>query len=138
MSAHKLEAEPIHLGRGGTAVVQPPFTGMEWYAAYVERHGDDGAEGRLVSLHRFETDWDMWEMHPRGAEVVVCLSGALVLHQEAEGGARKTIALKPGEYAINPPGTWHTADVPEPAAALFVTAGEETQHRPRQAKFSGK
>ena len=36
-----------------------------------------------------------------------------------------------GEYAINPPGTWHTADVEASATALFITAGEGTDHRPR-------
>lgn len=35
------------------------------------------------------------------------------------------------EYAINEPGTWHTADVQSEATALFVTAGMGTQHRPR-------
>jgi quercetin dioxygenase-like cupin family protein len=41
------------------------------------------------------------------------------------------VSLQPGEYAINPPGAWHTADVDGRATALFVTAGMGTQHRPR-------
>ena len=39
--------------------------------------------------------------------------------------------LQPGEYAINPPGVWHTADVSESATGFFVTAGVGTQGRPR-------
>jgi hypothetical protein len=39
--------------------------------------------------------------------------------------------LGPGDYAINPPGSWHTADVAEPVTALFITVGEGTSHRPR-------
>ncbi len=52
--AHSLFTDPIHLGRGATAMAEPPFTGMEWYQAYVDRHRGDGAEGRLVVMHRFE------------------------------------------------------------------------------------
>ena len=40
-----LSRNPIHLGRGATAVAEPEFTGVEWYAAYMQRHVSDGAEG---------------------------------------------------------------------------------------------
>lgn len=132
-SSRSLEAYPIHLGPGASAVAQPAFTGMDWYADYVARHGDDGAEGRLVSLHRFSESWTMWEMHPAGAEVVVCLEGALTLIQQVDGGADVRITLSAGDYAINPPGIWHSADVTAACAALFITAGEGTQHRSRGA-----
>lgn len=131
MTARRLEEHPLHLGLGATVVPQPPFTGMAWYEDYAARHAGDGAEGRLVSLHNFAADWDMWEMHPAGDEVVLCLSGTLVLHQEHGSGRRETVTLRPGEYAVNPPGCWHTADVAGDASALFITAGEGTQHRPR-------
>ena len=39
--------------------------------------------------------------------------------------------LRTGEYAINPPGVWHTADVESEATALFITAGLGTELRPR-------
>lgn len=131
MGAHSLEACPIHLGLGATAKAQPPFTGLEWYADYVARHASDGAEGRLVSLHRFTGDWDVWEMHPSGDEVVVCLSGTLVLHQEHPDQQTDRVVLAPGEYAINPPGVWHTADISGEVSCLFITAGLGTQHRSR-------
>ncbi len=58
---------PIHLGLGATAVREPHFDGeMEWYASYSERHVADGAEGRLVTMHTFSEDWDVWEAHPNG------------------------------------------------------------------------
>jgi quercetin dioxygenase-like cupin family protein len=129
--ASSLAGNPIHLGLGATAVVEPEFSGMEWYQGYAERHADDGAEGRLVSLHDFAASWTSWEMHPLGAEVVVCTAGALTLHQEFPDGTRASIMLRAGDYAINPPGVWHTADVSEPATALFITAGAGTQARPR-------
>jgi mannose-6-phosphate isomerase-like protein (cupin superfamily) len=127
-----LEQQLIHLGLGGTALAQPTFTGdMAWYEDYAARSAADGRDGRLVSLHSFSEDWDSWEMHPAGAEVVLCLSGAMVLHQEHPDGSTAQEMLTAGHYAINPPGVWHTADIAAPATALFITAGLDTQHRPR-------
>lgn len=131
MAGWSLEQQPIHLGLGATAVPQPAFTGMAWYEDYVARHAADGAEGRLVSLYTFHESWDSWEMHPAGAEVVVCLSGSMTLHQEHADGQVTSVTIGAGHYAINPPGTWHTADIAGEATALFITAGLGTQHRPR-------
>ncbi len=128
---HDLEKHPIHLGLGASAVVQPEFTGeMSWYMGYGERHGAEGVEGRLVALHTFSESWDSWEVHPKGSEVVVCISGRITLIQEIDGEARP-VTLEPGQYVINAPGVWHTADVESEATALFITAGEGTDHRPR-------
>jgi mannose-6-phosphate isomerase-like protein (cupin superfamily) len=124
---------PLHLGLGATAIPQPAFTGMEWYAAYGERNASDGAEGRLVAMYRFTASWDSWEMHPAGDEVVLCLSGSMTLHQEHADGSTATVTIRENEYAVNPPGTWHTADVEGEATALFITAGFGTEHRPRRA-----
>jgi len=131
-NTHSIDTNPIHLGLGATAVPQPAFTGaMAWYQAYGERYAADGVEGRLVTRHRFTQDWDMWEMHPAGSEVVLCLDGTMTLHQEHIDGAMGSVTIGPGDYAINPPGTWHTADIDGAATAVFITAGEGTQHRPR-------
>lgn len=132
MSAHTLADRPIHLGLGATASVEPSFTGdLAWYEAYGARHANDGAEGRLVSQCTFQKSWDTWEMHPHGAEIVLCLAGRLTLHQETPDGARTELTLGPGEYAINAPGVWHTADVEGETTALFITAGLGTEIRPR-------
>lgn len=121
----------VHLGLGAKAEAQPPFDGMAWYQDYAARTAADGAEGRLVSLYRFDADWDSWEMHPAGDELVLCVAGTMTLHQEHPDGSRETVTLAAGDYAINPPGVWHTADVVGEATALFITAGQGTQHRPR-------
>jgi quercetin dioxygenase-like cupin family protein len=132
MAAQRLDTHPIHLGLGATAVPQPAFTGMAWYGDYSDRHAGDGAEGRLVGQHHFAESWDSWEMHPMGAEVVLILSGDVVLHQEFLDGETVKVRLVQGEYAINPPGVWHTMDlVSAQASALFITAGMGTEHRPR-------
>lgn len=125
-----LSRHPIHLGLGATAVSEPEFTGLEWYADYVSRHASDGLEGRLVSMHSFDTPWDSWEVHPNGHEVVLCTEGEITLIQEVGGDEVRT-TLRAGEYAINPPGVWHTADAAGPARAVFITAGMGTEHRPR-------
>lgn len=134
MNGIPLALHPVHLGLGASAAIEPKFTGtMDWYVGYAERHAADGVEGRIVSLHTFITSWPMWEMHPLGAEVVVCTAGRMTLLQELPDGSRRTVTLQAGEYAINEPGTWHTADIEGSATALFVTAGAGTEHRPREA-----
>src|SRR5687768_12120958 len=104
---------------------------MDWYEGYTRRHADDGERGRLVSMHSFAESWSAWEMHPLGDEVVICTAGRIVLHQEHRSGEQETVVLEPGDCAINPAGTWHTADVEEESTAVFITAGWGTQHRPR-------
>ena len=127
----KLSDHPLHLGLGATAIPQPSFTDMSWYAEYGARNASDGREGRLVSMYTFTTPWTSWEMHPEGHEVVLCTAGELTLIEEIDGEPQRT-TLRPGEYAINEPGVWHTADVSETATAVFITAGLGTQHRPRE------
>ena len=54
----------------------------------------------------------------------------MTLIQEIDGKPVRT-HLTAGQYAINPPGVWHTADVEKKATGVFVTAGAGTDHRPR-------
>jgi len=131
MSARSIESHPIHLGLGSTAVSEPEFTGIEWYADYGARHAADGNEGRLVCMFNFTESWTTWEVHPNGAEVVLCTSGRMTLHQEHPDGKRATVTLEPGQYVVNPPGVWHTADIEGKATAVFITAGAGTEIRPR-------
>lgn len=131
MKGKSLYDFPIHLGLGARAVSEPEFTGPEWYDQYVERHAGDLAEGRIVSLFRFEESWTSWEMHPAGDEVVCCLQGQMKLHQELPDGSKRSYELGAGDYAVNPRGAWHTADTEGPVVALFITAGKDTTHRPR-------
>ena len=78
-TATRLSDHPIHLGLGATAEIELQFTGaMEWYAGYGERHGADGAEGRLVTVHQFDSDWDVWEMHPVTADVAGRVSALFI------------------------------------------------------------
>ena len=131
MSGHKLAEIPIHLGLGAMAQAEPAFTGMAWDADYGARHATDAVEGRLVVMHTFTEPWTSWEMHPMGDEVVLCTAGEMVLHQQWPDGRVETVTIGAGEYAINPRGIWHTADIAGEATAVFITAGMGTDNRPR-------
>ena len=129
----RLGTQPIPLGLGATAIAEPAFTGGAWFEDYAARHASDGAEGRVVMQHSFTESWGMWEVHPAGAEVVLCTAGRITLVQQEPDGADVRVMLEAGDYAINPPGIWHTADIDpgEEATCVFITAGEGTDHKPR-------
>ena len=130
MAAFELGKNPVHLGLGATIHNLPEFTGdMSWYADYGAKHGGDGDEGRLVTIHSFTENWDSWEVHPRGAELVVCIAGSMTLIQEIDGEHVRTDVVS-GQAVVNEPGVWHTAEIAESATALFITAGAGTEHRP--------
>ncbi|MGJ3233119.1 MAG: cupin domain-containing protein [Oceanicaulis sp.] len=88
--------------------------------------------GRLVSLFDNAADWTVWEMHPEGEEVIFALEGAFTFHFE-RGEERWSQTLSGGAFLIVPRGVWHTVDVATPGRCLFITAGEGTQHREREA-----
>ena len=130
-TAFPLSTFPVHLDATTGIVRLERFDGTpEWYERYGAAHLAASDDGRLVTLHSFDRSWDTWEMHPRGHELVVCVQGSMVLHQEIEGEVQ-TAVLGTGEAVVNPPGAWHTADVTGPCTALFVTAGAGTEIRPR-------
>lgn len=119
----------VHLGTGASATPLPDFAWTpEYLASYRARFAAEGGEGRLVCILAQEADWEAWERHPAGEELVVLLSGRVDLVQEIDG-AERVVPLRPGEAVINPPNVWHTARVHEPGAALFVTPGEGTESR---------
>lgn len=86
----------------------------------------DGFRGHvLIAEHVFTVDWSSWECHPAGDELVLLLEGEATLCLRIKGGDQEQ-ALRPGEYAVVPAGTWHTARVAAPTRMLFVTPGEGT------------
>jgi mannose-6-phosphate isomerase-like protein (cupin superfamily) len=86
--------------------------------------------GRLVGTFHNAEDWDIWEMHPAGDEVVCLLSGAIDLVLDEPHGER-VVELRSGQTCIVPRGVWHWARVREPGDTLHITRGEGTRHRPR-------
>jgi mannose-6-phosphate isomerase-like protein (cupin superfamily) len=88
------------------------------------------ATGRLVSLLQHDSDWQGWERHPAGDEVIVQLTGRMRLRLELPEG-EALAELSPGRCVIVPKGVWHTADVAEPGSALYITEGYGTENRAR-------
>lgn len=83
----------------------------------------------LVSCFTFEQDWDSWEMHPAGDELVILMSGLVTFVIESDGTTRETCLSTPGDYVVVPQGHWHTARLSKSSTVLFITPGEGTQHR---------
>ncbi|MEB3213402.1 MAG: cupin domain-containing protein [Leptolyngbyaceae bacterium] len=84
----------------------------------------------LISHFAFDEDWDSWEMHPAGDELVYLLSGQVDVVLEHDAEDTKVPMKTPGEFAIVPKGVWHTIKVRTPSSMLFITPGAGTQHRP--------
>lgn len=117
----------VHLADGPDATIVPVADDFwQTMAARTELH-----EGRLVAAYRFATaaDWDHWERHPAGDEIVCLLSGALDVGLDEDGG-RRTLELRGRSIGVIPRGAWHVGVVREPCEALFITRGKGTEHRP--------
>lgn len=80
----------------------------------------------LISCHSFEKDWDSWENHPHGDEVVLLLEGNVTFLLQLDNGQTSIVLEKRGNYCIVPQNTWHTAKVHSPSKVLFTTPGEGT------------
>lgn len=105
------------------------FPGADEFWAGIERRTDLD-DGRLVCQFRNEADWDHWECHPEGDEVLILLSGAIDLTIK-EGETERRVALRGQRSFIVPAGSWHTACVLEPGDMIAITWGKGTMHRAR-------
>lgn len=80
----------------------------------------------LVSVFSFSGNWQTWEMHPQGDEMVYLLSGEATLILRLQQGDVE-IPLSPNRGHLIPKGIWHTAHTAVPCQALFITHGKDTQ-----------
>jgi mannose-6-phosphate isomerase-like protein (cupin superfamily) len=91
--------------------------------------GQRRIDGRLVTAFRIAADIDHWESHPKGEELLIALSGQLLIVLETADGQREVL-LSAGLAVLVPRGVWHTIRVREPGDLIAITAGEGTEHRP--------
>lgn len=84
----------------------------------------------LISEYQFEEDWDTWEMHPKGDEVLYLLEGEATLCFFQDGKEQRLPFSTPGSAVKVPAGTWHTARTSTPCRILFITPGEGTLNAP--------
>ena len=95
----------------------------------------DGFRGcALVATFSFESDWPTWEIHPKGDEIVVLVSGAATMILDESGKHREVKLSTPGEFVVVPRNTWHTAKVSTATTMLFVTPGEGTRNEARPSR----
>lgn len=111
------------------ALVEPLPVDETFWQGLVEGKFGSFHNEYLVTVHTFSEDWDVWEVHPNGDEVVCLISGSVTFIIETDG-EHSTVALdEAGSYVIVPKSAWHTAKVNAISQVLFITAGEGTQHR---------
>lgn len=84
-------------------------------------------QGYLLSAFDLASDFPHWEMHPKGDELLICVSGALTVLLE-QGGEIIPVPLPPGAICRVPAGTWHFVTAAAPGRLLAITAGEGTEH----------
>lgn len=89
--------------------------------------------GRLVMASDTSVDWDVWEMHPEGDELILVATGAVRIHVEHPDrpDLATPVLIEAPHLSLMPAGAWHTMDAMEPARVVTVTWGGGTQHRPR-------
>ncbi len=130
-----LSKAPIHLGnRPDADNPATPLPGFGFdppsFEAYIAEHCAPGAPGRLVMVEPTPTDWEWWECHTEGDELVIVLEGKGTFIQEIDGSELR-MPVSAGDALINPKGVWHTADVETPIRAIYMTPCPGTEHRKR-------
>ncbi|MGH0030654.1 MAG: cupin domain-containing protein [Myxococcota bacterium] len=126
---HRFTDTFVHLGHDERAVPLP-VTESFWPDLMAGKL-DHLGPGRLATFYEFTENWDSWEAHPAGEELVCLVSGHMELLLDRGGEPERVALREPGDFVLVPKGAWHTADVLAPSRALFVTAGAGTTHRPR-------
>ena len=121
------DLETVRLVMDPRGRATPKRVGPNFYSELDAEFG--GFAGHLlISKHEFAEPWGVWEIHPKGDEIVYLLFGDVDFVLWSAGTERKVRLSEPGSYVIVPQGTWHTARPHERSAMLFVTAGEDTRH----------
>jgi mannose-6-phosphate isomerase-like protein (cupin superfamily) len=120
------DLESTYLGLDGQGHVTPMRVGPDFWKTIDQ---NSVARGTMVTVNSSEGDWDHWEIHPKGDEVLVLLEGEMqVVFENHEGD--KVFDLLPGGTLIVPAGTWHRAQRQKNVRMLFITYGEGTAHKP--------
>ena len=80
----------------------------------------------LVSTFSWDEDWPTWEVHPHGDEMVILIEGDTDFVLSVNGTEEVIRVSRPGQYAVVPKNTWHTARPHKPTTMIFITPGEGT------------
>nr|CAA6806210.1 MAG: Cupin [uncultured Thiotrichaceae bacterium] len=83
----------------------------------------------LICCYEFNKDWGNWEIHPKGDEIVVLLSGNAEFVIELETEQRSVTLENMGDYAIIPKKTWYTIRTQTKTKILFISPCEGTESK---------
>lgn len=129
-SVAAFELESTYLGLDGKGGVRKLAVEADFWQTIDK---NPAARGTLVTAGESKGDWEHWEMHPKGDEVVYLLKGEVTLIFERKDGDER-VRLAPGQAVVVPAGVWHRALVPKASRLLFMTFGEGTRHKPLKGK----
>src|SRR5690242_12277827 len=77
------------------------------------------AQETLVTVGTGNGDWNHWEMHPHGDEILVTLEGSARMTFQTVGG-EESFDLNPGKTLIVPAGVWHRAQMQKNLRMMFI------------------
>jgi mannose-6-phosphate isomerase-like protein (cupin superfamily) len=120
-----LDSTYIHLRPDESAVA---IEGGDSFWAGIDQRRDLDL-GRLMGMTEQSVDWDHWERHPAGDEILVLLSGEMELLID-QAGKQERAVLRAGQTFIVPRGAWHHGIVKQPGQLMFVTPCAGTELRP--------
>ncbi|MEE4284179.1 MAG: cupin domain-containing protein [Pseudomonadales bacterium] len=134
-NAIDLRSKPLHISSIGKnaepAVVLEDFNfdGAS-FEQYIDHHCSEQQPGRIMMIEASPRNWDSWERHTQGEEIVIVLSGKGEFIQDIDG-VQQRLPVEAGSAVINPAGVWHTANIETPINALYITPCPGTEHKPR-------
>ena len=123
------DLETTYLGLDGRDRVTTLPVGPDFWKTIDQ---NAAARGTMVTVHSSEGDWDHWEIHPNGDEVLVLLEGEMQVVFERPDG-NEAFNLRPGATLVVPAETWHRVRQQKNVRMLFITYGEGTTHKPLAA-----
>ncbi|MBC3765097.1 cupin domain-containing protein [Neptunicella marina] len=134
LQKHNLNQEFVVIAPDDKATPRPLTA--DFYQA-LDRDFNLFKQHQLISTHQFDCDWNMWERHPYGDEVVLLLNGTVTLIIEHNHQNQFVELNQAGDYVLVPQGLWHTVKTNQLSQLLFITPGEATEHKPLQTSATG-
>jgi mannose-6-phosphate isomerase-like protein (cupin superfamily) len=86
----------------------------------------------LISEYNFNGNWENWEMHPEGDEIVYVLNGKARIIFDLGDEIEQSVDVQGGSAVVVPKGIWHTVNMKIVTRMLHITMGKGTLHRPRK------
>ncbi len=120
------ELETTYLGLDGAGRVTSLPVGPDFWKTIGQ---NPASQGTLVTVHTGAGDWNHWEVHPHGDEVLIVLEGSVRMIFQRPSGEEK-FDLSTGSTLIVPAGVWHRAEKQVNLRMLFMTFGKGTKHKP--------